>query len=113
MNYENNFDEEKFLKSDLVIRLYDFARHYDNIFSKDIVGFLDYQLEEKYYDNIKHFLRVSPIETTISFNLKSFSKMTVEYFLELQNRYKEISDLMDEKKNLYNEFLWYYNHSLN
>ena len=108
MGYKFVFNEEKFLETDLKDRLYAFAENYDRLLKKDVVDFIKCNFEEKSYHLIYHFLRTSPYETTIAFSLKSFSKMSIEDFLKLQSYYKEISDLMDEKKKLYDEFVLYY-----
>lgn len=101
---KKSFDTRKPLPQDFINRFICFVEKYDKIKKTNTLISVKKWLNDKDYSYIGHFLHVSPVDTTISFNIGDFLNLSVDDFIKLKNSYEEIASLLDEQHALYEEF---------
>lgn len=103
------FNVQKFLESDFVDRLFDFAEEYEEVRDIKVLDSIKSWLSKKDYDYIKYFLNTTCIEYSLSaLDMQSIISMSYEEFKALQEKYLKIYKVLNQKKALYKEFCSFY-----
>lgn len=103
------FNVQRFLESDFVDRLFDFAEEYEEVRDIKVLDSIKSWLSKKDYDYIKYFLNTTCIEYSLSaLNMQSIISMSYEEFKTLQEKYLKIYKVLNQKKALYKEFCSFY-----
>lgn len=103
------FNVQKFLESDFVDRLFDFAEEYEEVRDIKVLDSIKSWLSKKNYDYIKYFLNTTCIEYSLSaLDMQSIISMSYEEFKALQEKYLKIYKVLNQKKALYKEFCSFY-----